>query len=99
MFQTIGPNLSYGVFQDFYVSSNDTILPPAQAADRGLVAFVGTLAAGLTWGGSIYVNPMMARLKRSQPITITGSLLMSLGFLLASLSTQVDEHATRQFLC
>ena len=89
VFQTIGPNLSYGVFQNFYVASNKTILPPGQAANRGSVAFVGTLGAGLTWGGSIYVNPLMARSKSPRWTAIPGAILMSLGFLLASWSTQV----------
>ena len=91
VFQTIAPNLSYGVFQDFYVSSPSTILPPSQASARGFVALVGTLGAGLTWGGSIYVNPIMARLKSFKPIALTGAILMSLGYFLASFSTQVGH--------
>lgn len=89
IFQTIGPNLSYGIFQDFYVASPATILPPSQARSRGAVAFIGTIGAGLTWGGAIYVNPIMARCKSHRIIAVPGCLLISLGFLLASFSTQV----------
>lgn len=87
VFQTIGPNLSYGVFQTFYTSSTDSILPPNETSNKGLVAFVGTLAAGLTWGGSIYVNPLMSRFPNPKHLTVPGCLLMSTAFLLASFST------------
>jgi len=98
VFQTIGPNLSYGVFQDFYVANSRTILPPHQATNRALIAFVGTLGAGLTWGGSIYVNPLMARTKNPKWIAVPGAILMSLGFLLASWSTQVCPSSCISYL-
>ena len=69
------------------MSSPETIIPPSQATSRAFIAFVGTLGAGLTWGGSIYVNPLMARVKTFKPITIAGASLMSLGYFLASFST------------
>lgn len=88
---TIGFNQSYGVFQGYYVSDESSILPPSQAKSGALVAFIGTLGAGLTWGGSIVINPLMARTKDKRYITVSGVLLMSLGFGLASLATQVSS--------
>lgn len=88
---TIGFNQSYGVFQNYYVSSTQTVLPKSTAQNSALVAFVGTLGSGLTWGGSIFVNPTMARLgvRGTRGLGILGVFFMSLGFLLASFSTQV----------
>lgn len=88
---TIGPNSSYGVFQNYYVTSPDTILHPSEAGNRATVALVGTLGAGLTWGGSIFVNPLMARVKgnANRKISTVGCLLMSLAYSLAGSCTQV----------
>ena len=94
---TIGVNQAYGVFLDYYinpaVSSREQFLPQAQAENKALVAFVGTLGAGLTWAGSIVVNPMMASLSKRgvsfKPITIAGAVLLSLGYLLAGSCSQV----------
>lgn len=65
------------------------MLPPDAQSQSALIAFVGTLGAGLTWGGSIVVNPLMARVKDVRYLTVGGVLCMSAGFGLASLSTQV----------
>jgi drug/metabolite transporter (DMT)-like permease len=86
---TIGFNQSYGVFQSYYTSSEQDMLPPDAQSQSALIAFVGTLGAGLTWGGSIVVNPLMARVKDVRYLTVGGVLCMSAGFGLASLSTQV----------
>ncbi|KAK2797515.1 hypothetical protein FQN51_008413 [Onygenales sp. PD_10] len=88
---TIGPNLSYGVFQDYYVASNKSPLPPSQAQNRAAVALVGTLGAGLTWSGSIFVNPAMTRVKgnANRKIATVGCVLMSLAYGLAGSSSQV----------
>ena len=86
---TIGFNQSYGVFQRAYVSNDDGFWPADQAANGALVAFVGTLGTGLTWACSVFVNPWMERVSNTRYITVLGVLLMSLGFGLASLSTQV----------
>src|SRR6187402_617688 len=59
---TIGYNQAYGVFQSYYMSPTQSMLPQSTSKDSALVAFVGTLAYGLTWAGSIVVNPIMARL-------------------------------------
>ena len=62
------------------------MLPPKEASNSALIAFIGTLGAGLTWGGSIYVNPLMSHYHPNQ-IAVPGCLLISTGFLLASWST------------
>lgn len=96
---TIGLNQSYGIFQTAYTSPETTILAPDEATSRALVAFVGTLGQGLTWAGSIVVNPLMARVRSVRYITFTGSVLMSLGLSLASLSTKVGNHGEDCKLC
>lgn len=90
---TIGPSLSYGVFQEYYVTSSNTILPSAEAKNRSIVALVGTLAAGLTWSGSIFVNPLMSRVKgnANQKISIAGCCLMSLSLALAGSAGRVSR--------
>jgi len=69
---------------------------PKSVTDSGApVAFIGTLGSGLTWGGSIVVNPLLSRvegkkflgLEGRRCITTLGVLLMSLGFGLATLGT------------
>lgn len=89
---TIGFNQSYGVFQSYYISPTQTMLPRSTSTDNALVAFVGTLGTGLTWAGSILVNPVMARLglRGTRGIGVMGVLLMSTGYGLASLCTQVS---------
>lgn len=93
---TIGFNQSYGVFQSYYTSSEQTILPASARNQSALVAFVGTLGYGLTWAGSIFVNPIMARcsLRGNRIMGAIGVLGMSAGFLLASFSTQVRSLPT-----
>ncbi|KAK3066206.1 hypothetical protein LTS18_001909, partial [Coniosporium uncinatum] len=90
VFQTIGMNQAYGVFQSYYTSNPaDSVLPPSQASNKAVVAFVGMLGAGLTWAGSIYVNPLMARSKDLRHITLAGAVFMSLGYILAGFSTRI----------
>lgn len=91
---TIGFNQAYGVFQSYYISPTQTMLPKSTTSDSALVAFIGTLGYGLTWGGSIIVNPIMARLgiRGNKGLGVLGVLCMSMGFGLASLSTQVSHE-------
>ena len=90
---TIGLNQAYGVFLNYYLSEgsseNDPFLPESEVRSKAMVAFVGTLAAGLTWGGSIFVNPIMARCKDPRYITGAGAILVGLGYVLASFSHNV----------
>ncbi|EDN90949.1 hypothetical protein SS1G_00349 [Sclerotinia sclerotiorum 1980 UF-70] len=88
---TIGLNQSYGVFQSYYISPAQNMLPKTTGNEGALVAFVGTLGSGLTWAGSIVVNPMMTRLGAKGPkhICIMGVVFISLGFGLASLCKEV----------
>lgn len=92
IFQTIGINQTYGVFQEFYTTSPTSFLPERQANNRAAVAFVGTLGAGLTWGGSIFVNPLVSRTKDVRWITGLGSVGMSLGLILAGESKNVRKY-------
>ena len=91
---TIGFNQSYGVFQNYYISPSQTVLPKSTGNNSALVAFVGTLGSGLTWAGSIFVNPTMARLgvRGTRGLGILGVVFMSLGFVFASFSTQVSQQ-------
>ena len=94
---TIGLNQSYGVFQSYYTSAAQTMLPQSTKKNSALVAFVGTLGYGLTWVGSIVVNPAMARmgLRGTRNLCVIGVFTMSLGLGLASLSTQVCTLDTK----
>lgn len=89
---TIGPNQSYGVFQLYYVTSSESIIPSDEAQNRGAIALVGTLAAGLTWGGSIVVNPLMSRVpgNANRKIATVGCVIMSLGYGLAGSCSRVS---------
>jgi hypothetical protein len=93
VFITIGMNQAYGVFLTFCLdlanNKHDAFLPPEQLNNKALVAFVGTLGAGLTWGGSIFVNPLMARVNDPRKLTLVGATLIGLGYFLASFSHTV----------
>lgn len=88
---TIGFNQSYGVFQSYYTSPGQTLLPEVAQDQTAWIAFVGTLGAGLTWGGSIVVNPLMARVRDVRWLTVTGVVCMSAGFGLASFGREVSS--------
>ncbi|KIV97834.1 hypothetical protein PV10_01539 [Exophiala mesophila] len=88
VFVTIGLNQAYGVFLQHYLTDGsspvDPFLAPSEVSNKAMVAFVGTAGAGLTWGGSIFVNPLMARSKDPRYVTIAGAILIGLGYILAS---------------
>lgn len=89
-----GINQAYGIFQSHYtnaITGPGDVLTPSQARSTALVAFIGTLAAGLTWGGSIFVNPLMSRISDYRKITGAGVLCMFTGYALASLSTSITH--------
>src|SRR5271156_1574041 len=93
VFITIGLNQSYGVFLTYYLdpvnNEREAFLPANQLNSKALIAFVGTLGAGLTWGGSIFVNPLMARVQDPRRITLAGAALIGLGYVLAGFSHNV----------
>ena len=94
VFLTIGLNQSYGVFYNYYLtvgsSHVDPFLPKSETRSKALLAFVGTLGgAGLTWGGSIFVNPIMARTNDMRWITGVGAMLVAIGYVLASFCDRV----------
>jgi MFS family permease len=96
---TVGLNQSYGVFQSYYTSPSQTILP-VSTSSSALTAFIGTLGSGLTWSGSLFINPILARLnvKGTKALCVTGVLCMSLGLGLASLCSQVWQLLLTQGL-
>ncbi|OCT53340.1 Major Facilitator Superfamily protein [Cladophialophora carrionii] len=102
VFVTIGLNQAYGVFLNYYLadgsSPKDPFLPKDQVSSKAMLAFVGTLAAGLTWGGSIVVNPIMARSKDPRWITGSGAVLIGLGYVLASFCHKVWQLLLTQGL-
>ncbi|KAI0697283.1 MFS general substrate transporter [Cytidiella melzeri] len=87
IFQVIGINSIYGIFQEYYTSDASNITD-AQGQDA-LVSLVGTVGTCLTWSGSIFVNPLIARTKHIQIVMLSGVLIMSLGIVLASFSTKL----------
>ncbi|KAF9498832.1 monocarboxylate transporter [Pleurotus eryngii] len=86
-FHVIGINSVYGIFQEFYTSAETNILD-AHGQDA-LVALVGTIGSGLTWSGSIFVNPLMARIDNVRMISLAGAIIMSIGLFAASYSTRL----------
>jgi len=98
VFVTIGLNQAYGVFLSYYLadgsSDKDPFLPKREVKSKATLAFVGTLAAGMTWGGSIFVNPLMARTRDPRPLTVAGAALIGLGYVLASFCHRVPHLVT-----
>jgi hypothetical protein len=87
VFLTIGINQSYGVYLAYYTTTGssevDPFLPRSEPQNKALLALVGTLGAGLTWGGSIFVNPIMARTKDLRWVTGSGAVLIGIGYIAA----------------
>ncbi|KAI0756441.1 MFS general substrate transporter [Daedaleopsis nitida] len=86
-FHVIGINSIYGLFQEFYTSP-ETNIKAAEGQDA-LVSLVGTIGSGLTWSGSIFVNPMIGRYDNVKLISLTGAFIMSTGIVLASFCTEL----------
>ncbi|KAI0800538.1 MFS general substrate transporter [Fomes fomentarius] len=86
-FHVIGINSIYGLFQEFYTSP-ETNIKNAEGQDA-LVSLVGTIGSGLTWSGSIFVNPLIGRYDNVKFISIAGAFIMSTGIILASFSSQL----------
>ncbi|KAF9498835.1 hypothetical protein BDN71DRAFT_1493794 [Pleurotus eryngii] len=60
----------YGIFREFY-TLEETNVVDARGQDT-LVALVGTIGSGLTWSGSIFVNPLMARIDNVRMAVLYG---------------------------
>ena len=101
MFQVIGINTSYGVFQAYYTSS-ESFLPPN--TPQSAIAFVGTLGMssvrvgevtvgyGLSWALGVFISPFMAKDERAvRLVSCGGAAVMSLGIILASFSSNVTS--------
>lgn len=121
---TIGFNQTYGVFQEYYLSSSQNVLVPSPASQASppiaWLAFVGTLCYGLTWAGGIVVNPIISRIEHGdwatdtpshrrwrrkilrllspKTITISGVLMISAGFTLASFCRSIWQLLLTQGL-
>ncbi|TFK56446.1 monocarboxylate transporter [Heliocybe sulcata] len=87
IFQVIGINSIYGIFQEFYTSPSSSVKDAV--GQDALVALVGTVGAGLTWSGSIVVNPLIAKMRGVRWITVSGVIAMSLGLFLAGFSSKL----------
>lgn len=73
--------------QDFYTSTDSNITDgPGQYA---MASLIGTIGGGLTWSGSVFVGVLISKGCDMTLMCLTGSALMSLGFILASLATKV----------
>ncbi|EPE10498.1 monocarboxylate transporter [Ophiostoma piceae UAMH 11346] len=73
---SIGYNQCYGVFLEYYKSDGQDVLRLAageQKPSTALLAFVGTLGAGLTWAGSIFVNPWLSRVEHAAAVSRSAS--------------------------
>ncbi|OBZ78981.1 Monocarboxylate transporter 12 [Grifola frondosa] len=86
-FHVIGINSIYGLFQEFYTSPQSNI-SDAEGQDA-LVSLVGTIGSGLTWSGSIFVNPLISRVENLKLVTLSGAFIMSLGIFLASFASKL----------
>ncbi|EXJ89010.1 hypothetical protein A1O3_02074 [Capronia epimyces CBS 606.96] len=99
---TIGLNQAYGVFLNYYLadgsSPKDPFLPRSEVSSKAMLAFIGTLGYGLTWGGSIFVNPIMARSKDPRWITGAGAVLIGVSYVLASFCHKVWQLLLTQGL-
>ncbi|EPQ60098.1 MFS general substrate transporter [Gloeophyllum trabeum ATCC 11539] len=87
IFQVIGINSIYGIFQEMYTSPRSTVKDAI--GQDAFVSLVGSIGTGLTWSGGIVVNPLIARTKDVRWITVSGVVIMSLGLILASFSTRL----------
>ncbi|KIK62282.1 hypothetical protein GYMLUDRAFT_165254 [Collybiopsis luxurians FD-317 M1] len=87
IFHVIGINQVFGIFQEFYTSSRSNI-NDGEGQDA-LVSLVGSIGSGLTWSGSIFMNPLIARVENVKLVTFLGAFIMSLGLVLASFATRI----------
>jgi MFS family permease len=86
-FQTIGLNQTYGIFQDFYTSTESNIVDgPGRYA---MASLIGTIGGGLTWSGSVFVGMLISKGCNMCMVCLSGAFLMSLGLILASLATRM----------
>ncbi|KAL0950250.1 hypothetical protein HGRIS_010234 [Hohenbuehelia grisea] len=96
-FHVHGMNSVYGIFQEFYTSDETNVSDGF--GQTALISLVGTIGSGLTWSGSIFVNPLMARTENVRIITFVGVLVMSTGLFAASYSSKLWHlYATQALL-
>ncbi|KAF8265753.1 major facilitator superfamily domain-containing protein [Lactarius quietus] len=96
-FQTIGMNQSFGVFQDYYTSSDSPIVDAR--GQYAMVSLIGTIGSGLTWSGGIFVCLIISSGCDLRLMCLSGAAIMSLGLLLSSLATKLWQlFITQAFL-
>jgi len=86
-FQTIGSNQTYGIFQEFYTSSESNILDAR--GQYAMTSLIGTIGGGLTWSGSLLVSYIISKGCNLSLMCLAGSAIMSLGLILSSLATKL----------
>ncbi|KAH9964200.1 major facilitator superfamily domain-containing protein [Russula dissimulans] len=86
-FQTIGSNQTYGIFQEFYTSSDSNILDAR--GQYAMTSLIGTIGGGLTWSGSLFVSYIISKGCNLSLMCLAGSAIMSLGLILSSLATKL----------
>lgn len=92
-FTVFGIGFTYGIFQEFYLSADG----PLRGADPAKVAIVGTLATSVTYMGAVF----QAQIRNYVPTYVAmaiGSVLLSLGMILASWCRRTWEFALTQGL-
>ncbi|CUM64368.1 uncharacterized protein PRCAT00001970001 [Priceomyces carsonii] len=90
-FMVFGIGFTYGVFQEYYTSSNG----PLSLYSDSKVAIIGTLSTGLTYIFGIFNKSLM---KYSSPKTVmfVGSIIMSLGLILAGFCNHIYQFILTQ---
>ncbi|CAN6622261.1 probable transporter Mch2p [Trichomonascus vanleenenianus] len=90
-FVAMGVGFTFGVFQDFYTSSSG----PLQHATAAEVSIIGAMATSLTYMCGVITVPLCRRFG-PRLVMFSGALLMGLGMVLASFSSQVYQFALTQ---
>ncbi|KAI9454150.1 MFS general substrate transporter [Lactarius psammicola] len=97
MFQTIGMNQSYGIFQNYYTSPDSPIIDAREK--YAMVSLIGTIGSGLTWSGSVFVSLIISSGCDLRLMCLSGATIMSLGLLLSSFATKLWQlFITQAFL-
>lgn len=90
-FTVFGVGFTYGVFQEFYLSANG----PLSHENSSRVAVIGTLATSITYLGGIFQGKIRKHILTFAAMAV-GSILLSLGMVLASFCKETWEFAMTQ---
>jgi hypothetical protein len=61
-----------------------------------MASLIGTIGGGLTWSGSVFVGVLISKGCDMTLMCLSGTAIMSLGFILASLATKVYATINRR---